>query len=90
MQPDVTSVLAAVSESVMTAIKDIAGRQKDSPKPIGVDTISLVLGVPIIDLGPIIKYLEATGKILVHENPNAKQGKANRPYSISLPHATME
>lgn len=85
MSTEIASLLMAVSETVLANIKEIADKQGDNKKPVSIDTVSLVTGISIKDITPVIEYLQTQGRIIIHPNPHLKSGRANNPYSVSLP-----
>ena len=54
---------------VLYAIKKMNAKHALSSKPVGIDTIMLVMKVSSTDLMPLIKELEKSKQIVVHQRP---------------------
>ena len=85
MTEDNISLLNKVSETVLSAIKTMNGKQGN--KPVGLDSVALMLRINVRDLIPVIEHLNLRGDIIIHRNP-VKTSKSNRPDSVSLANAS--
>jgi len=72
------------SEKVLAAIRQMVGRQKFSPQPISLDTLTLVLNISQQELLPLIEELRLTRDIVFHPPATSSSARTKRNGSVSL------